>query len=143
MKLKQWYISCDFKFNGTTYNSIQKGNRKTYQCECKNHHKCKKGYSCNPRTWICKNSKYFKSVADTSVTEYDEIVIFMYIISIKRTNTIATYITSTPSINCRSKKVRDCYILHTVLLMTILILIIIIICCYYVKQRVAIWNGKQ
>ena len=83
MKLKQWYISCDFKFNGTTYNSKQKWNRKTYQCECKNHHKCKKGYSCNPRTWICKNSKYFKSVADTSVTEYDEIVIFMYIISTK------------------------------------------------------------
>ena len=132
------HISCDFKFNGTTCNSKQKWNSKTYQCECKNHRKCKTGYSGNPRTCICENSKYFKSVADTSVTECDEIVIFMYIISIKRTNTIATYITSNPSINCRSKKVRDCYILHTVLLMTILILIIIIICYYYVKQKVAI-----
>ena len=128
------HISCDFKFNGTTCNSKQKWNSKTYQCECKNHRKCKTGYSGNPRTCICENSKYFKSVADTSVTECDEIVIFMYIISIKRTNTIAikmtntiaTY-TSSPSINCRSKKVRDCYIPHTVLLVTILILIIIII----------------
>ena len=93
-----------------------------------------KGYSCNPRTCICENSKYLKSVAGTSVTVCDEIVIFMNIISIKRTNTIAikmtnttaTY-TSSPSINCRSKKVRDCYIPHTVLLVTILILIIIII----------------
>ena len=132
------HISCDFKFNGTTCNSKQKWNSKTYQCECKNHRKCKTGYSGNPRTCICENSKYFKSVADTSVTECDEIVIFMYIISIKRTNTIATYITSNPSINCCSKKVRDCYILHTVLLMTILILTIIIICYYYVKQKVAI-----
>ena len=121
------HISCDFKFNGTTCNSKQKWNSKTYQCGCKNHCKCKKGYSCNPRTCICENSKYFKSVADTSVTERDEIVIFMYIILRKRTSTIATYITSNPSINCRSKKARDCYILHAVLLMTKLILIIIII----------------
>ena len=121
------HISCDFKFNGTTCNSKQKWNSKTYQCGCKNHCKCKKGYSCNPRTCICENSKYFKSVADTSVTERNEIVIFMYIILRKRTSTIATYITSNPSINCRSKKARDCYILHAVLLMTKLILIIIII----------------
>ena len=138
------HISCDFKFNGTRCNSKQKWNSKTCQCECKNHRKCKKGYSCNPRTCICENSKYLKSVAGTSVTVCDEIVIFMNIISIKRTNTIAikmtntiaTY-TSSPSINCRSKKVRDCYIPHTVLLVTILILIIIIIWYYYVKQKVA------
>ena len=38
----------------------------------------------------------------------------------KKTNAIATNVTSTASINCYSEKVRDCYILHTVLLATIL-----------------------
>ena len=51
------------------------------------------------------------------------------------TNTTATNVTSTASTNCRSKKVRDCYILHTVLLVIILLLIIIIICYYYAKQK--------
>ena len=40
-------------------------------------------------------------------------------LSVKKTNTIATKktnITSTASIDCHSKKVRDCYILHAVLL---------------------------
>ena len=37
--------------------------------------------------------------------------------------------------NCYSKKVRDCYILHTVLLVIILLLIITIICYHYVKHR--------
>ena len=55
-------------------------------------------------------------------------------VSTKKTNTIATNVTSTASINCRSKKVKDCYILHTVLL-------IIIIICYYVKQKRTIQNG--
>ena len=39
----------------------------------------------------------FKSVADTSVAEYDEIVIVMDVVSIK-TNTIATNVMSTASI---------------------------------------------
>ena len=47
---------------------------------------------------------------------------------------MATNVTSTAS-NCHCKKVRDCYIFHTVLLGIILILIIIIICCYYAKQK--------
>ena len=48
--------------------------------------------------------------------------------STKKTNTIATNVTSTASINWHSKKVRGCYILHTVLLAIILILIVTIIC---------------
>ena len=58
----------------------------------------------------------------------------MDIVSTKMTNTIAT----NASINFHNKKVRyktDCYILHTVLLVTILLLVIAIICFYYVKHR--------
>ena len=56
------YISCGFncKFNATTCNSNQKWNNKTFQCECKNYHKCKKDYSGNPSTCICEISKYLK-----------------------------------------------------------------------------------
>ena len=82
-----------------------------------------------------ENSKYLKSIADTSVIKCDEIITVMDIVSTKMTNTIARDITSTASINCHSKKVKDCYILHTVLLVIILILIIIIICYYCAKQN--------
>ena len=51
------------------------------------------------------------------------------------TNTIATNVKSTTSINCHSIKVRDCYILLSVLLVIILLLIIIIICYFYAKQK--------
>ena len=44
---------------------------------------------------ICENSKYLKSVPDTSVTECDGIVIVMDNLSTKETNTIAANITST------------------------------------------------
>ena len=108
-------------------------NNKTCQCECKNCRKCKKDYIWNPSTCICENSKYLKIIADISVTECDEIIIVMDIVSTKKTNTIATYVTSTASINCHNKKVRDCYILHTVSLVIMLLLIIIIV-CYYAKK---------
>ena len=73
------HISCDCKckFNSTTCNLKQKWNNKTCQYECKNYRKCEKDYSWNPSTCICENSKYLKSVADTSLTEFDEIVIVM------------------------------------------------------------------
>ena len=74
------------------------------------------------------------SIADTSVTECDEIITAMDILSTKMTNTLAN-VTSTASINYYSKKVRDYYILHTLLLVIILLLIIITICYYYVKQK--------
>ena len=93
-------------------------------------------YSQNTWTRICENSKNLKSVGDNSEAGCDEIIILMDIISPKKTNIIATkntYITSTTLTNY-SKKVRDCSICHTVLLVMILVLIIFI-CYYYVKQK--------
>ena len=65
------HISCDCKckFNSTTCNSKQKWNNKTFQCECKNYCSCKKGCCWNPSRCICENSKYLKSIVDTSVIE--------------------------------------------------------------------------
>ena len=65
---------------------------------------CKKGYRWNPSTCICENSKYSKNIADTSVTECDKIMIAMDNVSTKKTNTIATNVTNTASINCHNKK---------------------------------------
>ena len=58
----------------------------------------KKDYSWNPSTCICENKKYLKKVADTSLTECDEIVIVMDNLSTKKTNTIAINVTCTASI---------------------------------------------
>ena len=63
--------------------------------------------------------------------ECDEIITIMDIVSTKKTNTIEANVTSTASINCHSKKVRDCYVLHTVLLVIILLLIVTIICYHF------------
>ena len=54
------HISCDCtsRFNRTTWNSNQKSNNKTCQCECKNCRTCKKDYSWHPNTCICENCKY-------------------------------------------------------------------------------------
>ena len=119
------HISCDrkCKFNRTVYTSNQDWNNKTCQCECENYCTCKKDYSWNPSTCICENSNYLKS---TSVNECDEIISVLDIVSIKKTN-----ITSTSSINYHSIKVRDCYILHTVLLLEIILLLMIITFCYH------------
>ena len=124
-------ISCDCKckFNSTICNSNKKWNNETFQCECKNYLVCKKDYSFNPRTCICENSKYLNS---NSVTEFDEIITVMDIVSTKRTR--ATNVLSTASINFHSIKVRDCYVLHTVLL-AIILLLLIIICYHYAKQK--------
>ena len=51
------------------------------------------------------------------------------------TNTIPTNVTSTASIYDHSKKVRDFYILHAVLLAIILLLITTIICYHYAKNK--------
>ena len=101
---------CKCKFNSTICNSNQKWNNKTSQCEWKNYRTCEKDNSWNLSTCICENSKHLKS---TSVTEYDEVITVIDIISTKKA--IATNVTSTASINCHSKKVKDCCILHTVL----------------------------
>ena len=71
----------------------------------------KKDYSWNPSTCTCQNSKYLERIADASVIECDENTTVMD----KKKNAIATDIKSTASVNCHSKKVKDCYILHTVL----------------------------
>ena len=69
------------------------------------------------------------------MTECDEIKIFIDNVSTKKTNTIATNVTNTALLSCHSIKVRDCYILRTVLLAIILLLIIVIVCCHYAKQK--------
>ena len=74
---------------------------------------------------FCENSKYLKC---TSATECDEIISVIDIVSTKKTNA-----PSTPSINCHSIKVKDCYIFHTVLLAIILPLIVIVSCYHYAK----------
>ena len=104
-KTMKKHISCDCecKFNSTTCNLNQKWNSKTCQCESKNY-KCKKIYNWNPSTSICENSKYLKSIAATSMIEFDEIITIMDIVSIKMTNAIATNVTSTASITVVVKK---------------------------------------
>ena len=97
---------CKCKCNSTVCNSNYKWNNKTSQCECQNYRTWKKDYSWNPNTCICENSKYLKS---TSLTKCDGIISVMDIVSTKKTN-----VTSTPSINCHSIKVKDCHIFHTV-----------------------------
>ena len=94
----------------------------------------KKDYSWNPSTCIYENEKYLKSIADTSLTESDEIIIVIDNVSTKKTT--ITNVTSTASISRHTIKVRDFYIFHTVILSIILPLTIIIIICYhYVKQK--------
>ena len=133
------HISCDCKckFNSAACNPKQKWNNKTCHCESKKYNKCKKDYSWSPSTCICENSKYLKSIAATSVTESDGVVVFMDIISRKKTN-----VTSTTSIIYHSKTVKDCYILHTVLLVIILLLIVTFIWYYYAKQKGTMKNRK-
>ena len=53
---------------------------------------------------ICENSKYLKSVVDTSMTKSDEIVIVLNNWSTKKANTITADITSTALINWYAKK---------------------------------------
>ena len=108
---------------------------KTCQCECKIYNKCDKDHSLNPSTCICENNNYFKSVADTSVTKCNKIVIVIKNLSTKKTNSITANVTTTALINCHSIKVRDCYILHAVLLIAITLLIAVSVCCYLIKYR--------
>ena len=106
---------------------------KLCQCHCKNYYKCGKDYSLNPRTCICENSKYLKSVTDTSVTKCDQYVIVINNLSTKKANIIPTNVATTVLINWHSKKVKDCYILHKVLLIMITLLIAVSLCCYLIK----------
>ena len=98
-----------------------------------NYHKFEKDYSLNPSICICGNSKHLESTANTSVTKCDKIVIVMKNLSIKKTNAITTNITTAALSNFYSKNVRDCYILHALLLVLILLLIAVSIFCYLIK----------
>ena len=75
-------------------------------------------------------------------------------LSIKKIDAITTNVTSTALINLHSKKVRDCYILHTFLLailllliLAILLLIVVSICFILIKYKKSIYynftNNKQ
>ena len=98
----------------------------------------KKDYSWNPSTCTCENSKYLKSIANTSAIACDNSIYVMGIASTQITNTIATDV----SIMLITKKVRckiDCYISHEVLLVIILLLIIAITSYHYVKH----WSKQR
>ena len=103
------HISCDCKckFNNTTCGSNQEWNNKTCRCECKNYCKCKIDCSWNPSQYIGETSKCLKSIADTSVTDFNEIIFVMDIVSAKKTNIIAAKkanVSSTALSNYHSKK---------------------------------------
>ena len=129
------HIPCDCKckFNSTTCSSNRKLNNETCQCRCKNYRSCKNDCSWNPRTCICENGKYLKSLAGDSKIAFEEVICVMDIVSKNVTNTILTNV----STNSDGKKVRykmDCYILRIVLLVIILLLIIAIICYHYANH---------
>ena len=77
----------------------------------------------------------FLRIANMTMLECDEMITVMDIVATKITNTIATNVTSNASINFHGKKVRDCYILHTLLLVIILPLIVIICCNYAIQKK--------
>ena len=55
-------------------------------------------------TCTCENNKYLKGIPGTSVIAGDEIISAMDIVSTKITDTIATNLMSTASINYHHKK---------------------------------------
>ena len=59
----------------------------------------------NRNACICENTKYLKSIVDTSVIASAEVISDTDIVLTKRTNAIATNVTKI----CHSKKVRDSY----------------------------------
>ena len=73
------HISCNWKcaFNSTTWNSNQKWNNKTCQRDCKNYRNCRKDYSWNPSRYTCENSKYLRSLVNTSMIACNEIIYVM------------------------------------------------------------------
>ena len=62
---------------------FQKWKNELCQDECKNYHSWKKDYSWNPSSCICENSKYLKSIANTSLLTCDEIISVRDIVSTK------------------------------------------------------------
>ena len=141
MKLKQWqnifFVLPNANSIAWVAIQIKKWNNETCQEEYKNYRNCKKDCSWNPRACICENSKYLKSIADTLVIACDKIisVSVIDIVSTKMTNTIATNVTKIVIAKMFAIFARDCYILHTVLLVIALPLIFIIIWYHYANQK--------
>ena len=115
---------CKYKFNSSICNSKQKWINKTCQWDYKNCQKCKKDFSWSPSAGICENSKYLKSIGYNLGTECAAVVITRNNLSTKKITSIAAKKTNA-SINYHQKKVRYCYILHTILLVFILVILII------------------
>ena len=86
---------CECKFNSTICNSNQGWNNKHVNMNVVKAKNIVVGILSHAFVRIVS---IFKSVADTSVAEYDEIVIVMDVVSIKTTNTLATNVMSTASI---------------------------------------------
>ena len=128
------HILCDCK-SSTTFNSNKKWNNDRCQSECKKYHKCRKDYSWNPNRCICKDGKYLKRIADTSVIVCDEFKYVTDIVSTNVANTIPANAISTLSINCHNKKVR--YKIGYILLVLLLItaLFISMFTCHYHTNR--------
>ena len=73
---------------------------------------------------------HLKSIADTSVIVYDEVLSFMDIVPTQMTNT------KTKKSDDKKKRCKiDCCIFYTILLVIILLLIMIVICYHYAKYR--------
>ena len=93
----------------------------------------KKDYSWNPSVCICENSRYLKNIVD-SVIVLVEIVNIIDSVSTNMTTTISRNVKRTASVHSDDNKVRhemDCYIFHTLLLVTILLFTIAVL--YYHK----------
>ena len=100
---------CKCKFNSAKFNLNQKWNNDICQCKSKRYCTLKEDYSWNPSTCIFDKSKYFKSIADDSVVECDEILSTTYILSKNVTITISTNVRSTVSINSEDETLMRFY----------------------------------
>ena len=112
------YISCDCKckFNSTTVLQIKIGIIKHVNVNVKIVISAKKIIVGILAQVFVRTA----SINGTSVIGFDKIKSVMDIVSKKITDTIATNVMSTASINYHCKNVKDCYILHTVLSVMIL-----------------------
>ena len=97
------HIPCDCKckFISKIYNSNQKWNNDTCQCECKKYCTCKKDYSWNHSRCIYENSSCLKRIVDNSVIVFDEIINATNIVSINVKNAVTSNLTKTIPIKSR------------------------------------------
>ena len=75
--IKLIWCGCNCKFDGWQYNSVQKWNNDSCQCECENllkHCLCKKYYLLNRSACPCQKNEYLGSIIDDSVVTCDETI---------------------------------------------------------------------